>query len=92
MGRIALSPASRRGLVGRIEPLDDRAAVMGVNVSTWKYRREWKVRVRQGSRYIDLRGEGPLEAIIAGALDDFEERYLFTPDELAQIQRQTNAR
>jgi len=75
--------------------LDARCDALGVRVSTERKRGwypGWHVRVMgsQG-RTIDLRsdGEGPLEPVLAGALDDWETRYVYTAEELLQIQRQT---
>lgn len=74
-GRIALSPWSAAAMDPQaLAILEARAAALGVNVSTIKRSRQrsWMVRVRRGDLVTSLVGKGPLVAVIAGALDDFE--------------------
>jgi hypothetical protein len=52
--------------------LEKRAKAMGVVVSTFARKDGYMVRVH-GSRTTSLVARGPLAAIVAGALDDFEE-------------------
>lgn len=73
--RIGLSPLSAR----RMDPaekaaLEARAKALGVVVSTFtRSGRGYMVRVH-GHRTTQLVARGPLGAIIAGALDDWEEQ------------------
>ena len=77
--------------------LDARCDALGVRISPERCRGRypgWKVRVRGSEdRVIDLRsdGEGPLEPVLAGALDDWEVRFggAWTPEELVQIASQS---
>lgn len=77
MSRIAVSPGYRERHVADYAELDARAEALDVFVSTeWRNRLHahqalWRVRVRQGERFVTLEGRGELTAVIAGALDDF---------------------
>lgn len=73
--RIALSPWSRQQMDPRARAiLEARCDALGVYVSTVRRRdRSWMVRVDGGGQYrTSLVGAGPLDAVIAGALDDHE--------------------
>lgn len=78
LARIALSPWSRQANdPDELERLDARAAALGVYVSTVKRTKApagWVVRVFDKGyvHVVTLRAQGPLAAIIAGALDDWE--------------------
>lgn len=70
--RIALSPWSARSMDPADKAaLEKRAAALGVVVSTFARKDGYMVRVH-GSVTTSLVARGPLAAIIAGALDDFE--------------------
>ena len=72
--------------------LERRAESLHVTVSTIHERTgEWRVRVTHTSKpwSVVLRGEGPLEAVLEGAFQDFEERYAFTAEELVVIASQS---
>lgn len=77
-----------------LRTLEERADALGVLVSTRHLdtRHEpdgyWRVRVRNGHGFVELRARGPLGSIIAGALDDFEAAD-FSADELLTIRRQS---
>ena len=74
--------------IERERELEDRAAALGVYVSTVKRSKGgWVVRVfTEGHRnLVELRGKGPLEAVVAGALDDWQEIYGWTASELLSI-------
>lgn len=55
--------------------LERRAKALGVRVMVRRSirRKCWRVYVASGPHHIDLYGAGPVAAVIAGALADFEE-------------------
>jgi len=68
--------------------LERRAAELHVTVSTIHERSgDWRVRVTHTSKpwSVVLRAKGPLEAILDGAFDDFEQAWGWTPEELVQV-------
>lgn len=77
MNRIAIGYYPERDHAELLR-LDARCDALGVRVSTERARGRypgWKVRVSGAEgRVVDLRsaGEGPLEPVLAGALDDWE--------------------
>ena len=75
---IALSPWGRAGIgLDDLVKLDARCQSLGVKVSTVKRstRGDWMVRVFDGrGERTELKGQGPLAVIIAGALDTFEQQ------------------
>lgn len=91
--RIAMSPWSRDAANPvAVAVLEARCAALRVGVGTVKRRDgSWMVRVHHDEydRSAHLVGAGPLEAVIAGALDDYEAAHLFTAEELEQLQRQS---
>jgi hypothetical protein len=53
--------------------LEARCAELDVVIATGQRSdRAWMVRVRKDSVVTSLIGRGPLDAVVAGALDDFE--------------------
>lgn len=91
--RIAMSPWSRDvANPVALAILEARCVALRVGVGTVKRRDgSWMVRVHHDEydRNAHLVGAGPLEAVIAGALDDYEAAHLFTAEELEQLQRQS---
>ncbi len=84
MDRIAIDPDTRSKIdptrMASLEHLD-------VKVSTLRPGRLWTARAFSGDRKAQSTSDAPTLAI-EGALDNYEE-LLFTPDELAIIQRQS---
>ncbi len=97
--RVAIAPwmkPSEGWRLGELERLEERARELRVNVSTWRRSfnaprvgEEYRVTVHGDAGSVELRADGDLLATIAGALDDWETRYLFSGEELTQIQRQS---
>lgn len=89
LSRIAVSPGVRMlESWDELRRLDARADALGCNVSTHLYlKRYTAVAFSTNLRAEALHRGSAIEAIEA-ALDDYE-RYVFTADELAQIQRQS---
>lgn len=92
--RIAMSPWSQDAANPvALAVLEVRAAGLHVIVSTVRRRdRSWMVRVNHETyrdRRVSLVGKGPLEAVVAGALDDYEATHLYSSDELLTIQKQS---
>ncbi len=72
--------------------LQEHSEQMGVTVSCVRRGKVWRIRVRKDQRVTELRGEGPLAAVVAGALDDFEALYpseAWTEAEIIQVANQT---
>jgi len=94
MKRIGMAPWIREAMDLATEGrLERRAESLHVTVSTIHERSgDWRVRVTHTSKpwSVVLRGEGPLEAVVAGALDDFEEAFAFTAEELVVIASQSD--
>lgn len=72
--RIGLSPWSAKAMdPDEYAALEGRAAGLNVIVSTFRRSdKQWMVRVSRGEVTTSLVARGPLAAIIAGALDDWE--------------------
>ena len=91
--RIAIAPWSTTGLnLRELELLEMRARNMGVNVSTHRRGQTMIVGVRGDAGAVELKGEGDLLAIIAGALSDYETAYsgeAWTPEELVVVASQS---
>jgi hypothetical protein len=91
MNRIGIGPLTAQIVRPELlADLEDRAKALGVIVSTHvrgSRFRTYRVTVHDYRRSIHLEGTGSLEAIIAGALDDWEEAW--TVDELVTIAAQS---
>jgi len=92
--RIALAPWMKVDYQ-KLENLEMRARNMRVNVSTWQRSRnapqvgsEYSVTIVGDAGSVELKADGDLLAIIAGALDDWE-AYAWTPEELVTIAAQS---
>lgn len=91
MNRIGVGPITAQLIDrDRLAALEGRAADLGVIVSTrvrsGRYR-SYLVTVHDYRRAIRLAGEGSIEAVIAGALDDWEARW--TPEEVLTVAAQS---
>lgn len=74
--RIGLSPWSAAAMdPDEYASLETRAEALGVIVSCFRRSdKQWMVRASRGETCSSLVGRGPVAAIIAGALDDWEAR------------------
>ena len=81
MKRIAVAPAFREHYPAEYAALEDEADRLGVYVSVhWANRRHhpeawYRVTVWRGLERTQLVGQGRADAVVAGALDDFEQAF-----------------
>lgn len=89
---VRLTPEAKSRIgVADMRAIDARARRLNVGLGAlYSFRgHQWITSADDGKTRIQLRAAGPLAAVLAGLMDDFEEQRSWTGDELMQIASQS---